>query len=68
MYIKKKMRTKIILVAIVVLGFLYWRGMKTVATEKGLDCKFTGVYVCTSTKKDAKAPGFFEIIKAGARF
>ncbi|MBX4186644.1 MAG: hypothetical protein KW802_00060 [Candidatus Doudnabacteria bacterium] len=69
MYLKKKMRTRLILLAIVVLLFLYWRGVKNVSAAKGWDCNFHVVYtVCSSKNSKAQLPSFFDIIKAGAKF
>ena len=69
MYIKKKMRTKLILLAIVVLLFLYWHGIKNVAESKGWDCSYHVVYaVCNAKNNKARLPGLFEVLKAGARF
>lgn len=66
MYIRKRMRTKIILVVILVLGFLFWRGSKAVTKERKLDCTYHLVYaVC---KGNAKLPSFVEVLKAGVKF
>ena len=63
------MRTKIILVAIIVLGFLYWRGTKTVTAEKGWDCEYHVAYaLCNPKNNKAKLPGLWDIMKAVARF
>jgi len=69
MYIKKKMRTKLILLAIVVLGFLYWRGVKQATAKQGLKCEYHIVYaICESNGKKTSPPGIWEIFKAGAKF
>ncbi|MBX4191420.1 MAG: hypothetical protein KW804_01320 [Candidatus Doudnabacteria bacterium] len=69
MYLKKKMKTKIVIVVILALGFLYWRGIKNVSLEKGWNCKYHVVYaICDAKNNKAKLPGFFDIIKAGAKF
>ncbi len=70
MYIKKKMRTRLILGAIVVLGFLYWHGLKNVtAANSGLKCEYHIVYaLCTTTNNKAHLPTIWDIFKAGVRF
>lgn len=68
MYIRKKMRTRIILIVIVVLGFLYWRGSKAYIKEQGLDCKYHIAYAFCKGKQPTKIPGIFEIFKAGTKF
>jgi hypothetical protein len=69
MYLKKKMKTRILLVVILALGFLYWRGIKNVAADKGWNCQYHVVYaVCDAKNNKAQLPGFFDIIKAGAKF
>ena len=63
------MRSKLILLAIVVVLFLYWRGVKNVTAQKGWDCSYHVVYaVCNAKNNKAVLPGIWEILKAGARF
>ena len=69
MYIKKKMRTRLILLVIVVFAFVYWRGIKQSTAKQGLDCDYHLVYaVCTAKGKTSAMPGFFDVLKAGVKF
>ncbi len=69
MHIRKKMRTKIILLLIAVLLFLYWRGVKTVAAEKGWNCAYHIAYaICDAKNNKAQLPGILDILKSGAKF
>jgi len=63
------MRTKIILVVIVVLLFLYWHGIKSIASQKGWDCNYHIVYaVCNARNNKAQLPSLWDVLKAGVRF
>ena len=63
------MRTKLILIALVVLGFLYYRGTKAIAQEKNLECKYHLVYALCKQKGQATTlPSIFDVIKAGTKF
>jgi hypothetical protein len=63
------MRTKLILVVIAVLIFLYWRGIKNVADTKGWNCEYHVVYaICDAKNNRATLPGLFDVLKAGAKF
>jgi len=69
MHIRKKVRTRLIIAAAVILLFVYWRGMKQVATKNGLTCEYHIIYsLCTLKGKTAKLPGFWDIMKAGVSF
>jgi len=69
MYIKKKMRTKLIWLAIVVLAFIYWRGSRTITKEKNLECEYHLVYaVCKQKGKATELPTFMDVLKAGIKF
>jgi hypothetical protein len=70
MFIRKKLKFKIILLAIVVLLFVYWRGMKSLLVEShGWNCKYQVVYaICEAQNNKAKLPGIWDIFKAGVRF
>lgn len=69
MLLGRKMRNRIIFLAIIALLFLYWRGVKTVAAEKGWDCTYHIVYAtCNAKNNKAKLPGLWDVLKAGARF
>jgi hypothetical protein len=68
MYIRKKMRIKIIAVAVVVLGFIFWRGLKA-TTEKSFTCEYKLIYaVCKPKNNNSKMPTLLEIFKAGVKF
>jgi hypothetical protein len=70
MYVRKKIRTRnrLIMVAVLVLGFLFWRGLKA-STAKTHDCEFKLIYaVCSEKSKDAKMPGLWDIFKSGTEF
>ncbi len=69
MYVRKKMRTKIILVVVAVLLFLYWHGIKKVAAQKGWDCSYHVIYaVCNAKNNKAVLPSLWDVLKAGAKF
>ena len=69
MYIKKRMRTKLILIAILVLGFIYWRGVKQVTVAKSWNCNYHIAYaVCDAKNNKAKLPTIVDILKAGVKF
>jgi len=68
MYVRKKMRNRIILVALLVLGFIMWRGINA-TTEKNFTCEYKLVYaVCKPKAGNPKLPGLVEIFKAGIKF
>jgi hypothetical protein len=64
------MKTKIILIVILVLLFLYWRGVKNLlVVAKGWDCEYHIAYsVCVAKNNKAKLPSLFDILKAGVSF
>ena len=66
------MKFKILIVLVIALAFIYWRGTKAILSAKGYDCNWHAVYsVClTDSKKvkDAQAPQFMDVIKAGIKF
>ena len=63
------MRTKIIIIAIIAILFLYWRGVTTVAAQKGWNCNYQVVYaVCSAKNNKAQLPTIWDIFKAGAKF
>jgi|GEM_PF-4901118 hypothetical protein len=61
---------KLIALVIVILILLFWRGVNQITIQKGIKCTFHfGYALCVSpTGRAAELPGFFEIIKAGAKF
>ncbi|OGE74211.1 MAG: hypothetical protein A3I07_03075 [Candidatus Doudnabacteria bacterium RIFCSPLOWO2_02_FULL_42_9] len=68
MLLRKRYRTKLILVIVAVLLFLYWRGIKNVEADKKWDCEYHIAYAVCDTKGAKSIPGIFEVLKAGARF
>ena len=68
MYLRRKMRNRIILIVIVVLGFIFWRGL-TAATTKNFNCEYKLIYaVCKPKINNAKLPSLVDIFKAGIKF
>ncbi|OGE87742.1 MAG: hypothetical protein A3J07_03445 [Candidatus Doudnabacteria bacterium RIFCSPLOWO2_02_FULL_49_13] len=68
MYIKKKMRNRIILVVVIVLGFIFWRGL-TASTAKNFNCEYKLIYaVCKPKAGNPKLPSLMDIFKAGIKF
>lgn len=68
MYIRRKMRNRIILGVIIVLGIIVWRGL-TASTEKNFTCEYKLVYaVCKPKAGNPKLPTLVEIFKAGVKF
>jgi len=68
MYVRKKMRNRIILVAVIVLAFIMWRGINA-TTEKNFTCEYKLVYaVCKPKSGSPKLPTLMEIFKAGVKF
>lgn len=67
MYIRKKNRVRLIILVIIVLGFIYWRGTNALIKGKGLNCTYHLVYAyCTG--KNVKVPGIIDVFKAGIKF
>ena len=63
------MRSKLILIAVVVLAFLYYRGTKAIAVEKNLECKYHAVYaICKQKGQATTLPSIWEVLKAGTKF
>jgi hypothetical protein len=68
MYVRRKIRNRIILGLILVLGFITWRGLKA-TTEKSFNCEYKLVYaVCKPKAGSPKLPGMIDILKAGVKF
>lgn len=67
MYLRKKIRTRLIIVAVLVLAFIFWRGFK--ATTKDYNCSYKLIYsFCEAKVKNPKAPSIVDIFKAGVRW
>ncbi|MBI3952566.1 MAG: hypothetical protein HY336_01255 [Candidatus Doudnabacteria bacterium] len=62
------MRTKIIAVALIVLGFILWRGINA-TMSKNFICEYKLVYaVCKPKAGNPKLPTTMDIVKAGIKF
>lgn len=68
MYIKKKMKRNLIIVAVIALAFIYWRGVSAVTEARGLDCSFHVVYAYCKGKAPVKVPTIVDVFKAGVKF
>lgn len=69
MLLRRKIRSKVILVLIIVFLFLYWRGVKSVTSSKGWDCKYHLIYaVCNAKNNKAQLPDIWDILQAGVKF
>jgi hypothetical protein len=69
MLFRRKLRSKLIVLAIIVVLFLYWHGIKNVAVAKGWNCNYQIVYaICDAKNNKAQLPGIWDILKAGAKF
>jgi len=68
MYVRKKVRSRILVVVLLVLGFVTWRGLRA-TTKDSFNCQYKLVYaVCVPKKTGAVLPSLFDIAKAGASF
>ncbi|MBI2355751.1 MAG: hypothetical protein HYV13_00910 [Candidatus Doudnabacteria bacterium] len=69
MYIRKKIRSKLLLLILIALAFIYWRGTKAIAVEKNLECEYHVVYaLCKQKGKSTELPTIFDVFKAGMKF
>ena len=60
------MRSKIVLVLILVFGFIYWRGSKALTQDKKLDCRYH--IVDALCKGNTSIPSWIDVLKAGVKF
>lgn len=68
MYLRRKVRNRIIFVIIVLLGIIVWRGLKA-TTEGKFACEYKLVYaVCKPLQGQTELPGMLDILKAGVKF
>lgn len=68
MYLKKKTRTRLIILLAIVFAIILWRGIKS-TTKDVYDCQFKVIYaICTAKVKNAEMPGIWDILKAGTKF
>lgn len=57
------------MVAIIVIIFIYWRGIKAVTEEKGWTCSYHIAYaVCNPKNNKAQLPSLLDVFKAGIKF
>ena len=68
MYIRKKIRFRLILLALAVLIFIYWRGTRAYVQKNELDCKYHIVYAICNSKSKLVIPSLWDILKAGVKF
>lgn len=70
MLLRRKLRSKLILLVILVLLFIYWRGVTTLlVAQKGWNCQYHVVYaLCEARNNKASLPGLWDIFKAGIKF
>jgi hypothetical protein len=68
MYMRKKIRNRLIMAVALVLAFVMWRGLSA-ATDGKFDCEYKLIYaVCTADTRGTELPSLWEILKAGVRF
>jgi hypothetical protein len=68
MYVKKKIRKRLIVFLVIVLAIIFWRGLKT-TTKATHNCEFKLIYaVCEPKNNRAEMPGLWEILKTGVEF
>ena len=68
MYLRKKIRKRLIAVGLVIFGIIFFRGLNA-TTRETHDCEFKILYaVCTVTEEGAEMPGLWNIFKAGVSF
>ncbi len=68
MYLRKKVRNRLIVFVLIVLAIIFWRGLK-LTTKETHDCEFKLIYaLCTPNTKTAELPGIWDIFKAGVKF
>jgi hypothetical protein len=68
MYMRKKLRKRLIIVVVLLLAFVFWRGLKA-TTKETHDCEFKLIYaLCTPNTKNVQLPGIWDILKAGVKF
>ena len=62
------MKIRIILVVVIVLGFILWRGLDA-TVGKSFNCEYKLVYaVCKPKSGNPKLPSTWDILKAGVKF
>jgi hypothetical protein len=68
MYFRKKIRRRVLIVLVIVLAVIFWRGLKA-TTKNDFKCEYKIIYAfCTAKKVNANSPGIWDIFKAGVDF
>lgn len=68
MYVKKKIRKRLIIGFLIIFSIIFYRGLKATTTETH-DCEFKLIYaLCTPKNNKSKLPGILEILKTGIKF
>lgn len=69
MYIRRKIRSRLFLLALIAFGFVYWRGMKAIQKTTNLECEYHVAYaVCKQKGKATELPSLWQVLRAGAKF
>jgi hypothetical protein len=69
MYIRKKNKFRLFLLLIVVILFVYWRGIRSIEQNTNLECEYHVVYaVCKVQGQATDLPKAWDVFKAGIEF
>lgn len=69
MYLKQKIKYRLLILLLILFAFIYWRGIRAVAKESNLDCNYHVFYaVCKQIGKATTLPTFWDVLKAGVKF
>ncbi len=69
MHVRRKVRNKIIIVVVLILAFIYWRGTKAYTKANNLECTRHLVYaVCKQIGKPTTVPSLWDVMKIGVKF
>ena len=69
MYVRRKIRNRLIIFAVILLVAVYWRGVSSYVKKNHLDCNWHAVYaVCKQTGSATKVPSLWDVLKAGVKF
>ena len=69
MLMRRKMRNRIILLLLIAVVFIYWRGAKMYVKANDLDCRYHFAYaVCKQVGGPTKVPSLWDVLAAGAKF
>jgi hypothetical protein len=68
MLVSRKFRNKIIILVLILLAFVVWRGTKA-ATKDDFTCSYKLYYaVCKPKNQNAQFPSIMQILTAGVKF